>query len=557
VRHVGEAIAVIIAETMAQAQDAAELITLDTEDLPVALDLSGGGAALHPEAPGNIAYDWALGEEEAVETTLAASAHRVALTVVHNRVIVNSLEPRAAYAEWNGARLHLCVNGQGVWMQKGELARMLHLPPEAVRVTTPDVGGGFGMKAMTYPEYIVISHAARVLGRAVRWASDRTEAMLSDTAGRDLIARAEMGFDAAHRITAYRVRVSSNLGAYNSVSGQEIQSDLFAKVLTGCYDIPLAFLGTEGVFTNTTPVDAYRGAGRPEAIYTIERMMDHAARELGVDPVALREANFIRHFPYTTATGEYVDVGDFPRVLTRALTEADAAGFPARRAESAARGKLRGLGLCCYIESILGDSHEDATIEFALDGSVLLYVGTQSNGQGHETVYAQFLSDRTGLPFESIRIVQGDRPDRLGGGHGRLTLGHGAIGGDAGRGGKDDGGLPCVSRTELDAPGVTFDVRASLPRPARTCTLTLAEAADLAPPRGREDLLSHQAARWHAGGRSFPNGAHLAEIEVDPETGGTTLLRYTVTDDFGRADAPDARRGAGAWRRGAGLRVRR
>jgi aerobic carbon-monoxide dehydrogenase large subunit len=243
VRHVGEAIAVIIAETMAQAQDAAELITLDTEDLPVALDLSGGGAALHPEAPGNIAYDWALGEEEAVETTLAASAHRVALTVVHNRVIVNSLEPRAAYAEWSGARLHLCVNGQGVWMQKGELARMLHLPPEAVRVTTPDVGGGFGMKAMTYPEYIVISHAARVLGRAVRWASDRTEAMLSDNcrprpdrAGRDGVRCRPPD----HRLSGARVVQPGGL-QLGQRAGNSVGT--FSKVLTGCYDIPLAFLG--------------------------------------------------------------------------------------------------------------------------------------------------------------------------------------------------------------------------------------------------------------------------------------------------------------------------
>ena len=262
IRHVGEAVALIVADSMAAAQDAAELIDLHTRDLPVALSVTGGGAAIHPEAPDNLAFDWAIGDDDAVQTSLAASAHRVSLDIVHNRVIVNSLEARAAFAEWDGARLHLCVNGQGVWIQKRELARMLGLPPAAVRVTNPDVGGGFGMKSMTYPEYVVIAQAARLLGRPVRWASDRTEAMLSDNAGRDLVARAELGFDAAHRITAYRVTLSSNLGAYNSMYAQEIQSELFAKVLTGVYDIPVAALSAKGVFTNTTPVDAYRGAGR-------------------------------------------------------------------------------------------------------------------------------------------------------------------------------------------------------------------------------------------------------------------------------------------------------
>ncbi len=222
-----------------------------------------------------------------------------------------------------------------------------------------------------------------------------------------------------HRITAYRVDLVSNLGAYNSQFAQAIQSELFAKVLTGVYDIPIAALSAKGVYTNTAPVDAYRGAGRPEAIYTIERAIDHAARVLGADPVDLRRRNFIRHFPYMTATGEYIDVGDFPRVLDRALSESDAAGFPARLAESRAQGKLRGLGLCFYIEAILGDPSEGARIEFAADGTVLLFVGTQSNGQGHETVYARFLSERTGIPMDLIRVVQGDS-DRIarGGGTG-------------------------------------------------------------------------------------------------------------------------------------------
>ena len=537
IRHVGEAVAMIVADSLAQAQDAAELIDLETRDLPVALSVTGGGPAIHPAAPDNRAFDWAIGDDAAVETSLAASAHRVSLDVVHNRVIVNSLEARAAYAEWDGARLHLCVNGQGVWIQKRELARMLRLPPAAVRVTNPDVGGGFGMKSMTYPEYIVLAQAARLLGRPVRWASERTEAMLSDNAGRDLVARAELGFDAAHRITAYRVTLSSNLGAYNSMYAQDIQSELFAKVLTGVYDIPVAALSAKGVYTNTTPVDAYRGAGRPEAIYTIERAMDQAARQLGTDPLALREANFIRHFPYTSATGEYIDVGDFSRVLARARAEADLDGFPARRAESAARGKLRGLGLCCYIEAILGDASEGVRVEFATDGTVLLFVGTQSNGQGHETVYAKFLSDRTGIPFDQIRVIQGDS-DRIARG--------GGTGGSRSVTVQSVATLAAVEQMvtafaafladELGAAEVQFDDGA-FRAPGSNRTLTVIEAADLARKRGRSDLLLHET-RTTLPGRSYPNGAHLAEIEVDPETGGTTVLRYTVTDDFGNLMNP-------------------
>jgi carbon-monoxide dehydrogenase large subunit len=263
------------------------VIGLETDDLPVALALKPGGAPIHDAAPQNIAFDYGLGDAVATGAALAGSAYRVSLDVLHNRIIVNAMEPRGAFAEWDGARLHLCVNGQGVWNQKAELARMLGLAPEAVRVTNPDVGGGFGMKAMTYPEYVVIAQAARMLGRPVRWIAERTESMLTDNAGRDLVAVAELGFDADYRITAYRVKLVSNLGAYNSQFGQAIQTELFSKVLTGVYDIQTAFMGAVGVYTNTTPVDAYRGAGRPEAIMTLERVMDHAARVLGVDPFAL------------------------------------------------------------------------------------------------------------------------------------------------------------------------------------------------------------------------------------------------------------------------------
>ncbi|TDX33793.1 xanthine dehydrogenase family protein molybdopterin-binding subunit [Rhodovulum visakhapatnamense] len=541
VRFVGEAMAVVIAETPLAAKDAAEEIEFDLHDLDPHLALTVGGPQIHPEAPLNLAYDWAMGDEAAVHEAFRAAARTVRLEVSDHRVIVNSMEPRGAWAEWSDGRLHLCVNGQGVWGQKAKLARMLGLPEDAVRVTNPDVGGGFGMKAMSYPEYYVIAHAARALGRPVRWMSDRTEAMLTDNAGRDLVSMVEMAFDAGHRITGYRVETLSNLGAYNSEYAQPIQSELFSKVLTGVYDIPAAYLAVKGVYTNTTQVDAYRGAGRPEAIYALERMMDVAARELGVDPWDLRRRNFIAPaaFPYRTPTGETYDVGDFARVLARVEAVADRAGFAARKAESAARGRLRGLGLCCYIEAILGDPTEGAEIEFCAEGTVNLYVGTQSNGQGHETVYARFLAERTGLPVAAIRVIQGDS-DRIASG--------GGTGGSRSVTTQASATLAAVevmvaaftpflaAEMGVDPGALGFD-EGRFRAPGSNLTPGLIEAAAMARAAGRTDLLRHRA-DYTLPGRSYPNGAHVAEVEIDPETGETRVLRYAVTDDFGNLVNP-------------------
>ncbi|MFZ5752579.1 MAG: xanthine dehydrogenase family protein molybdopterin-binding subunit [Pseudomonadota bacterium] len=537
VRFVGEPVAVIVAETLAAARDAAELVALDLSEREAKVDLAPGGPELYPEAPGNVAYDWSLGDAAAVEAALAGSAHRVRLVVRHNRITVNSMEPRGAWAEWDGARLHLAMSGQGVWDIRDEVAAALGLPASAVRVTTPDVGGGFGMKAMTYPEYALVGHLARTLGRPVRWMSDRSEAMQSDNAGRDLIAEAELGFDRDLKITAYRVDILSNLGACNSGFGQFIQSSVSAKVLTGVYDIGLAHVRARGIYTNTTQVDAYRGAGRPEAITTLERTIDRAARELGVDPWDLRARNYIRSFPYRNVAGELIDVGDFARVAAVARAEADVAGFPARRAESAARGRLRGLGTCYYIEAILGDPTEGAAVEFHEDGTVSLYVGTQSNGQGHETVLAQFLSDRTGIPFAAIRIVQGDS-DRIAQG--------GGTGGSRSVTVQSNATLAAVdAMTAAFAPfvadafdllGAAFD-DGGFRAPGSNRVVTLIDAAAAARAAGRSDLLRHEV-RATLPGRSYPNGAHLAEVEIDPETGALDLCRYTVADDFGNLMHP-------------------
>jgi carbon-monoxide dehydrogenase large subunit len=541
VRFVGEPVALVVAETLQQARDAAELVMPDYEDRPVKLDIAPGGETLHESAPDNRAFDWGIGDEAATEAAFARAAHTVSLELYDNRVITNSLEPRGCYAEWDGARLHVAINGQGVWGQKSALVKALKLPEDAVQVTNPDVGGGFGMKGAPYPEYAVVAHAARVLGRPVRWMSERTEAMLSDHGARDLTSYAELAFDADHRILAYRVHNRSNLGAYNSNFGQFMQSTLFSKVFTGVYDIPVAWLRSEGIYTNTTQVDAYRGAGRPEAIYVIERMMDRAARELGTDPWELRRKNFIRpeQFPYTTVAGESYDVGDFGRLLDRVEREADRAGFAARRAESDAAGKLRGLGLCYYIESILGDPSESARVEFHADGTAAIYVGTQSNGQGHETVYAQFLSDQTGIPVEKIRVVQGDSD---------LIKQGGGTGGSRSVTVQNTATLATVEKMVaafrpylagkmgVAEAEVSFDDE-TFRAPGSNLTPTLLEAAAMARADGREDLLTHEA-RTTLPGRSYPNGAHVAEVEVDPETGEVRVLRYTVVDDFGNLINP-------------------
>ncbi|MEM7711110.1 MAG: molybdopterin cofactor-binding domain-containing protein, partial [Pseudomonadota bacterium] len=329
VRFVGEPVAFVVAESLGQARDAAEAIEVETTDLPVKMDVAEGGPAVHDLAPDNVSYRYEKGDAAACDAALAAAAHRVTLEVDDTRIICASLEPRGTWAEMEGGRLHVCVNGQGVWGQRDQVADSLGMEKADVRVTNPDVGGGFGMKAMSYPETILVAAAAKALGRPVRWMADRSESMLSDNAGRDLVCTAELGFDADMKIVAYRQENVANMGAYHSGYAQHIQSELFSKVMPGVYDVQACHMVSVGVFTNTTQVDAYRGAGRPEAIYVLERAMDYAARELGVDRFELRRKSFIQpeQFPYLSAMGETYDVGDFGRVLGRAETEGEVAGF--------------------------------------------------------------------------------------------------------------------------------------------------------------------------------------------------------------------------------------
>ncbi|RMD49338.1 MAG: xanthine dehydrogenase family protein molybdopterin-binding subunit [Alphaproteobacteria bacterium] len=539
-RHVGEPVALVVAESLEAAREAAEAVLLDYEELEPHLELAPGGPEIHPEAPQNLAFDWADGDAAATEAAFARAARVVRLTVTQARVLPTSLETRGALGHWDGQRLHLAISGQGVWNAKRHIAECFGLDPEAVHVRIGDVGGGFGMKVFTYPEYLAVAAAARQLGRPVAWMAERGEAMVSDSAGRDLVQEAELALDEDLRFIGYRVRVRANLGAHNSMFAQNIQTNLAMRVLTGVYDIRAAAMEVQGIYTNTTPVDAYRGAGRPEAIYVLERLVDHAAHELGVDPVDLRRRNFIRpeQFPYTTVSGETIDVGDFGRVLDRALAEADVAGFPARRAASEARGRLRGLGIAYYIEAILGDPSESARVEFvtAADGrpAARLYVGTQSNGQGHETAYAQILADKSGIPFERIEVVQGDS-DLIaqGGGTGgsrSVTTEGMAITVTAAA--MVEALTPLAAELlEVPTQAVRFEDGAFRAEGANRF-LGILDVAAAAREAGREDLLVHER-RITLPGRSFPNGAHVCELEIDPETGRTEILRYTVADDFG------------------------
>ncbi|HRO11911.1 xanthine dehydrogenase family protein molybdopterin-binding subunit [Amaricoccus sp.] len=536
VRFAGEALAIVVAETREAGLDAAEMIVFDLDELPVHVATAVGGTAIHPEAPENLAFDWAHGDEAATARAFAEAAHTTRLELVDNRAKALPMEPRGCFAEWDGARLHVAFSGQGVWGLRDELARAMGLDKGAVRVTTPDVGGGFGMKASAYPEYLAVAFAARETGRPVRWISTRSEAMLSDCDGRDHVTVAEAAFDADLRLKALRIDCVADLGACNGPYVQFIQSELALKVMPGVYDVQTTFFRVRGVFTNTPPMDAYRGAGRPEAIYVLERLMDWSARQLGVDPVELRRRSFIPPdaFPYRSAAGELYDTGDFGRVLDRALVEADVAGFAARKAESAQAGRLRGLGLCYYIESILGAQNETTTIAFAEDGMVELHVGTQSNGQGHETAFAQILAERSGIPFDRVRFVQGDS-DRIATGGGTGGSRSATMQGSSIRHAVDEvvARFRPLAEEELEVAGSDLVFEDGAYRIAGTDrSVDLMRLAAVARRTGKADLLT-TTREFTVPGRSYPNGAHFAEVEVDPETGQLKVVKYTVVDDFG------------------------
>ena len=546
VNYAGQPVAFVVAETRIQAKDAAELIEVEYDDLPAVADtakaLAAGAAQVHPEAPGNLAFDWHFGHEAAVQAAFAQAAHVVELELINNRVICNAMEPRACVAAWDAhdAKLNLQTCTQGGWGHRDALAANLGLKPEQVRVVTPDVGGGFGMKAFYYPEYAMCGYAARALRRPVKWTAERGESYLSDTMGRDHVTTARIAFDAEHRILGLKVDLVANMGAYFYQFAPYIPTGAALKVLPGVYDVKALSYGVKGVFTNTVPVDAYRGAGRPESIYCIERLMDYAADRLGADPVELRRKNFIRpeQMPFKTTAGELYDTGEFAKVMDTCLRKADWAGFAARRAKAQAQGKLRGIGMCYYIESTMGDPTEHAAIEFTEDGWVNVLVGTQTNGQGHDTAYAQVLHSRLNVPFEKIRIVQGDTDRiRAGGGTGgsRSLTAQGMAINDASdlvieRGKAYAGQLFETAAADIQFDAGTFRV-AGTDRAIDIMELA-GKARAMAPAMGMEGGLD-AAATTKLSAWTFPNGCHIAEVEVDPDTGTVDVVAYNIVDDFG------------------------
>ncbi len=534
-RHVGEPVAIVVADTVAAARDAAEQVGVEYDSLPsvTALDaaLAEGAPQVWPEAPGNLAYRFQRGDRAATEAAFAAAAHRVQLDLVNNRVVAASLETRGAVARHDAAagRLHLALSGQGVHGIRHDLAASFAVEPAAVHVTCPDVGGGFGMKNVVHPEYVALLWTARRLDRPVRWIAERTEDFTSGAHGRDNLTTARLALDAAGRFTALHVETIGNLGAYVSALGPGASTNAPSTAMGGVYAIPAVFMDVRGAFTHTVPLDAYRGAGKPEANYLIERLLDVAAHELGRDPAELRRLNLQRDFPYRSALGISIDTAQHEDNLSAALEAADRAGFSARREAARARGRLLGQGIACFLETSRGQPTEDGGIRFRPDGTVELLTGTQSNGQGLATSFAQLASARLGLPVEAFRLVQADS-DRIarGGGHGGARS------------------LPMAGTAlwlAIDAALDKARVEAGRLLQADAARLRFADGAFHSDEGGAialtEMLRSLPAGTLDADAHNpndqfvFPNGCHLAEVEVDPETGHVALLRYLAVDDYG------------------------
>ncbi|MGH7106038.1 MAG: xanthine dehydrogenase family protein molybdopterin-binding subunit [Acetobacteraceae bacterium] len=549
VRHVGDPLALVVAVSRNRARDAAEQISVEYRILPAVVDgpaaLLSGAPSLWEEVPGNLAFLFRAGDRAATDAAFAAAAHVTDLTLVNNRVIVTPIEPRAAIGRYHASTdtLDLTVTAQGVQGLRHELAEdVFHVPDERIRVVAPDVGGGFGMKNFLYPEWILVLWAARRLGRAVRWVADRSEDFVSDTQGRDHHTRARLALDREGRFLALEVATVANLGAYLSGYAPGVPTNMTA--MGGVYAIPAFSAEVRGAFTNTVPVDAYRGAGKPEANYLIERLIDRAARETGRDPVRLREQNLIRDFPYRNAAGTMITEGRFAANLEAAAARARS-GFVTRRAEAASRGRLRGLGICCFLETARGATEEWAQIRFAADGKVELLLGTQSNGQGHETSFAQIAADLLGLPIEQFRLVQADTA-RVPEGHGHGGARSMHMGGTAlvlaarqviAKGLGVAAQLLQADPAEVEFRDGRFRVREGKGSSARAPGVDLLEVASAArTPEAACDL--DAIARNRCDEFTLPSGCHVAEVEIDPETGQAWLVRYASVDDFGRLINP-------------------
>jgi carbon-monoxide dehydrogenase large subunit len=547
VRYVGEPIAMVVAENAHAAQDAAELVELDVEPLPAVVDPEAALAADAPcvhEGHGNVCLDWRFGDHEAAARAFADAAHVARVRVVSNRVVVAAMEPRAALGAYEPEqdRFTLHVGCQGVFGLRRALAEdLLRIAPARLRVLADDIGGSFGMKAAAYPEYVGILHAARALGRPVKWCDERAGSFLSDQQGRGTIADGELALDAEGNFLAVRVRVLADMGAYLTAFGPAMPAVNMQKNLPSLYRTPMVAISTRCVFTNTVPIGPYRGAGRPEANYVMERLVDAAARLTGRDPAALRRQNLIPRaaMPYRAPSGLDYDSGDFGAVLDAGLKKSQWDAFPARRQAAAARGKLRGRGLACYLEVTAPPNPEMGGIRFEPNGRVTMITGTLDYGQGHASAFAQVLVERLGLPFERIDLVQGDSDALLaGGGTGgsRSIMASGKALVEAAAEVIEKGRMLAGHFLEAAPADIAFEAGAF--RIAGTDrSITLLDLA--ARVRGATDLPRDLPTSLDAAlvaespPSAFPNGCHVAEVEVDPETGQVRLERYTAVDDFG------------------------
>jgi carbon-monoxide dehydrogenase large subunit len=551
VRHVGDTVALVVAESLAAARDAAEAIAVEYEILPAATDTA---AALDPAAPavwdgGNLCFDWSVGDREAVARAAAGARHRVSLSLVNNRVVVHSMEPRGAIGEYDPGEdaYTLWSSTQGSHFVRNVLAEaVFHVPENRIRVVTRDVGGGFGMKLFVYPEHVLVLWAAKKLGRPVKWVPERGDSFVTDTQGRDNVTRLDLALDEGLRFLALNVEITANMGAYLSNFAPEIPTYSGAVMHSGVYRIPAIHVGVKGVFTHTVPVDAYRGAGRPEAAYALERLFDVAARRLGVAPDELRRRNFIAPaaMPYATPLGLTYDSGDFARNMQDALAAADFAGFAARKAASRARGRYRGFGHATYIEQSGMPPDEFAELRFDPAGTLTVLMGTQSSGQGHHTAYAQLAAERLGIAPDKVRVLQGDTHaiafGRGTGGSRSLPVGGAALAHAADKLVAKGRRIAAHLLEAAEADIAFADGEFAIAGTDRSVDIEAVARAAFAPgalPEGIEPGFA-ESGHFTPPAPTFPNGCHVCEVEIDPETGVIGIERYLVVDDFGTVVNP-------------------
>lgn len=547
VRFVGDPVACVVAETVNQGKDAAEAVTVDIEPLPVVTTpreaVKEGAPQLYDDVPGNVAADWHFGDSEKVEAAFKSAAHVVRMPLRNTRLVVNAMEPRGFLASYDksSGRYTVYTGGQSAFGQKMATANILKVPPEKVHALLGNVGGSFGMKAPVFPEYVCVLHATRELGRPVKWIDERSTSFLSDTHGRDHDQTIELALDKDGRFLAVRTIGYGNSGAFISMMGTMQPTVTTMKNTIGVYKTPLIEQSTKLVFTNTTPVAPYRGAGRPEGNYYMERLIDQAAREMGIDRVEIRRRNHIKpnELPYKTPSENVYDSGDFPALFKHALELGDIKGFTKRKRESKKQGKLRGLGFGSFLEVTAPQAKELGGIRFEADGTVTIITGTLDFGQGHATPFAQVLATRLGIPFDRIRLLQGDSDELpLGGGTGgsKSAMMSGTAIAEGAQKVVEQGKPIAAFVLEASVGDIEFE-RGNFKIVGTDRAISVMELADKIrsglkiPPELPQTLnVMHVSDGVPA---TYPNGAHVAEVEIDPETGVVEVVKYSAVNDFG------------------------